>query len=134
VEVLEVDEGIKQWTFPLDQYIAIYEDDEKVMTWYVAFLKDLKEQAMITPQELHEHIQSTVFGRPIGEAEGKHFDALQWRLHELVDGTSEITAVRDFVERVKHQAEQYELSTESIHSWYAAMTDVLTQMEQEAKP
>lgn len=36
----------KQWTFPLDQYIAIYEDDEKVMTWYVAFLKALKEDEM----------------------------------------------------------------------------------------
>jgi hypothetical protein len=86
----------------------------------------------ITTQELHEHIQSTVFGRPIQEAEGRHFDALQWRLHELVDQScDEIEVVRAFVERVKHQAEQYELATESIHSWYAAMTDVLTQMEQE---
>jgi hypothetical protein len=86
----------------------------------------------ITKEELHEHIQQIFVGRPIGEAEGKHWDSLQWRLHELVDKScDDVPAVQRFVERVKLLAAQYEQSTGSIHSWYSAMSDVLTDMEHE---
>jgi hypothetical protein len=46
VEVLGVAEEVKQQWMYLDDYIAMNEDDEGVMTRYVAFLKDLKEDEM----------------------------------------------------------------------------------------
>lgn len=38
----------------------------------------------ITTDELHRHIQATIFGRP-GGARGRRFDQLQAELHTLVD-------------------------------------------------
>ena len=38
----------------------------------------------IGAQELHEHIQATIFGRP-DEKDADRFDELQEKLHEIVD-------------------------------------------------
>jgi hypothetical protein len=45
VEVLGVAEEVRQWMY-LSDYIAMNEDNKEVMTRYVAFLKDLKEDEM----------------------------------------------------------------------------------------
>jgi len=42
------------------------------------------DEAPITADELHKHIQAVIFGRPGGRAAAR-FDQLQQRLHELVD-------------------------------------------------
>jgi len=42
------------------------------------------DEAPITADELHKHIQAAIFGRPGGRAAAR-FDQLQQRLHELVD-------------------------------------------------
>jgi len=80
-------------------------------------------------QELHDHIQAVIFGRPNHDTQ--RFDELQWKLHELADRPSDLEIVQKFVARVKMLAEQYERSAGSVHSWYPAITDALTQMEAE---
>jgi len=85
----------------------------------------------ITPQELHEHIQASIFGRPSGHS-GERFDLLQARLHELVDMPTEIELTRKFIERVMHKMEQYDETTGSQHSCLAAINDTMFEMEEEA--
>lgn len=46
----------------------------------------------ITTQELHEHIQASIFGRPKGVEEGRRYDNLQALLHEIVDNLGEAEA------------------------------------------
>lgn len=75
----------------------------------------------ITRDELHAHIQGTIFGR----RNGKYFDRLQAKLHELVDRPSELDIIRGFVKRVEHRAEQLSISTGSEHSWLPALMDEL---------
>ena len=82
----------------------------------------------ITPQELHEHIQASIFGRP--ETHARRFDELQARLHELVDLPTELDIVKNFVERVFHKMEEYEEETGSPHSCISAVNDTLFEYEE----
>ncbi len=82
----------------------------------------------ITPDELHAHIQGTIFGR----RGGRHFDRLQAKLHELVDRPSDLDIIRGFVKRVEHRAEQLSISTGSEHSWLPALMDELFTAEEKA--
>lgn len=81
----------------------------------------------ITPDELHAHIQGTIFGR----RDGRYFDRLQAKLHELVDRPSDLDVVRAFVKRVERRAEQLTVSTGSEHSWLPALMDELFIFENE---
>lgn len=54
-----------------------------------------------TTDELHRHIQLTVFGRTRQSHE--RYNQLQDKLHELVDRPSDFEIVRDFVERVNRK-------------------------------
>ena len=96
----------------------------------------------ITADELHRHIQASMFGRPYEKAE--RYDQLAAKLHELVDAyTAEafvarfnldqmkLTAIRAFVERVEKRAGKSNVARME-WVWKKALWDELAAMEEEA--
>ena len=103
-------------------------------------MSEIQEEEPITAEELHEHIQASIFG-PSGDH--ARFWRLQGRLHELVDNAPEyqgaevrreeaveeviLQAIRGFVSRVERHA------VERPSGIYEAMIAELHELEELAK-
>jgi len=75
----------------------------------------------ITPQELHAHIQASIFG-----FWGRRFKLLQARLHELVDRPSDVEICKAFAERVEARAQ----ASDWEGGYAAAIADEIYLMEE----
>ena len=96
----------------------------------------------ITAQELHEHIQATIFGKA-AKKDAARFDELQEKLHEIVDwyfaaefvgqfdlDQIKLEAIRAFVERVERQ---WQFNGEWPQRYRLVVLDELAAMEAEVK-
>lgn len=80
-----------------------------------------------TPDELHRHIQLSVFGRQRESHE--RFNQLQDALHELVDRPSDYEIIRTLIERVKAHVGENDGTMNWYGSFYISIMEEIGAME-----